>query len=63
MVLFADPKAYERLRGSIGAEPGVRWFRESGAWVERPRPRPAALPIHPTHSTPRPARTRWTSND
>jgi len=63
MVLFADLKAYERLRGGVGPDAGIRWFREAGAWVERPRPRPAALPVLPTQPAPRPARSRWISND
>ena len=63
MVLFADLKAYDRLRGNAGVGAGIRWFREPGAWVERPRPRPSALPVLPTQSSPRPARMRWISND
>ncbi|HET7463464.1 MAG TPA: hypothetical protein VFJ82_19585 [Longimicrobium sp.] len=63
MVLFADLKAYERLRGSDAGTGGIRWFREAGAWVERPRPHPAALPVLPTQPDPRSARLRWISND
>lgn len=66
MVLFADLKTYERLRDTDridGIDGGIRWFREAGAWVERARPRPDALPILPAAPNPRPARMRWTRND
>lgn len=47
MVLFATPKAYARVLDAARTC-GVRWFREPGAWVERPRPprsEPPAAPL------------------
>ncbi|HEX8907176.1 MAG TPA: hypothetical protein VF771_20155 [Longimicrobiaceae bacterium] len=46
MVQFAHPPAHLgfRLRALAG---GIRWFREPGAWVERPRALPVVSPPLP----------------
>jgi hypothetical protein len=62
MVTFADPRAAPRLARLLrhAEVSGIRWFREPGAWIERPRsvPRvePATEPILPLN------RIRWTLN-